>query len=75
MCGILGIIDTISPPNAANALEILLQELFSRGPDGEGTWVEGPVAMGMRRLAVIDVEGGEQPFFNNNKSVVSFQNG
>lgn len=32
-----------------------------RGPDQEGTWVDGPVALGHRRLAVIDIEGGRQP--------------
>jgi len=32
-----------------------------RGPDAEGTWVRGPVALGHRRLAIIDLEGGVQP--------------
>ncbi len=36
-----------------------------RGPDGEGLWIEGPIALGHRRLSVIDLEGGRQPMAAN----------
>ncbi|MBK3662769.1 hypothetical protein JJE66_16190 [Bradyrhizobium diazoefficiens] len=32
-----------------------------RGPDGEGNWTDGPVALGHRRLAIVDLQGGHQP--------------
>jgi asparagine synthase (glutamine-hydrolysing) len=35
--------------------------MANRGPDDEGTWIDGPAALGHRRLAIIDIEGGRQP--------------
>jgi len=46
-----------------------------RGPDGEGHYLDGPVGMAMRRLSIIDIEGGWQPFFSRQDQVVAFQNG
>src|SRR6185369_9863927 len=43
--------------------------------DGEGQFLDGAVGMAMRRLSIIDLEGGGQPFFARDGEVVAFQNG
>ncbi len=53
----------------------MLGELEHRGPDGEGRFVESPVAMGMRRLSIIDLRRGGQPFYSLNGRIVAFLNG
>ena len=72
MCGIAGI---IHPGANIDLIEGLTEVMTSRGPDGAGFYVEPGIAMGMRRLAVIDVTYGGQPLFSDNKSIVAFQNG
>src|SRR5438132_10767500 len=49
--------------------------LTHRGPDGEGFHAEESVALGMRRLAIMDVEHGDQPLYNENRDVVVVFNG
>src|SRR5437867_11758773 len=49
--------------------------LRHRGPDGEGLWIEGPVGLGMRRLAIVDVLGGRQPMANEDGTVWIVYNG
>jgi len=46
-----------------------------RGPDADGFLVDGPVAMGMRRLSIIDLAGGDQPIFNEDRSLAVVMNG
>src|SRR5437763_2130876 len=46
-----------------------------RGPDDQGTWVGDGVALGMRRLAIIDLTGGHQPIFNEDHSILTVFNG
>ena len=75
MCGIIGIINQTRPEVPAALLNCMRDTLARRGPDGEGSYVEGSVGMAMRRLSIIDIEGGQQPFFSRNRSVVAFQNG
>ena len=41
----------------------------ARGPDGEGVGIAGHAALGMRRLSIIDIEGGSQPIFNEDRTV------
>jgi asparagine synthase (glutamine-hydrolysing) len=74
MCGIAG----IHSPGAAvdrSVLAQMLARMHHRGPDGEGMWVEGEVGLGMRRLAIVDVEGGRQPLLNEDGSVKVVFNG
>ncbi|MCW2719740.1 asparagine synthase (glutamine-hydrolyzing) [Pseudonocardia sp.] len=64
MCGICGWLDyerDLGAPDARRELAAMTETMSCRGPDQEGTWVDGPVALGHRRLAVIDVPGGRQP--------------
>jgi asparagine synthase (glutamine-hydrolysing) len=82
MCGITGW--AYLDPRAINASPIGSHELLSamcnrmihRGPDSEGTIVNNGVALGMRRLAIIDLSSnGEQPVFNEDKSIFAVLNG
>jgi asparagine synthase (glutamine-hydrolysing) len=62
MCGIVGII--ARDPHAVverARLDRMRDTLRHRGPDGEGSWIEGPVGLGHRRLAIVDVNNGQQP--------------
>src|SRR5512144_1710052 len=63
MCGIAGIIDHHADAPLRAQLGSMLESLIKRGPDGSGEYVEGALAMGMRRLAVIDLESGSQPLY------------
>ena len=67
MCGICGY---ISPEGAVEeAVGRMASVLRHRGPDGQGTFTRGPVALGHRRLSIIDLEGGRQPMSNEDGSV------
>ncbi|HEY4708319.1 MAG TPA: asparagine synthase (glutamine-hydrolyzing) [Thermodesulfobacteriota bacterium] len=63
MCGIAGIIDPAATPER-RLIERMCRVMSHRGPDGEGYYVEGPAALGHRRLSIIDLEGGAQPISN-----------
>lgn len=75
MCGIVGIIDHHYNPIPPGLLTAMRDVMFLRGPDGEGHYVDGNVGMAMRRLSIIDLSGGWQPFYSANFQVVVFQNG
>jgi asparagine synthase (glutamine-hydrolysing) len=70
VCGILGVVGA-APPGALDAVELLRH----RGPDGEGRFARGPVGLAMRRLAIIDLETGDQPVANEAGDVVAVVNG
>ena len=76
MCGIAGILTTGAgaPPRLAE-VRAMTDALRHRGPDGEGFHVEPGVALGHRRLAVIDPEGGDQPMYNEDRTVAIVFNG
>jgi asparagine synthase (glutamine-hydrolysing) len=64
MCGICGWVDyerDLTAPDARRELADMTATMACRGPDDEGTWVDGPAALGHRRLAIIDIQGGRQP--------------
>ena len=65
MCGIAGILQLRDPVEApARVLDDMLESIVHRGPDDEGRLVDGQLAMGMRRLSIIDLADGKQPIFN-----------
>ena len=76
MCGIYGIVFHQEP---ATDPKLLLSRMGGitrhRGPDDEGQFVDLPVALGMRRLSIIDVAGGHQPIANEDGSVWVVCNG
>lgn len=65
MCGIAGVIGERDFGAAQAVLDRMLSAIAHRGPDGQGTYVtactNGALAMGMRRLAIVDIAGGNQP--------------
>jgi asparagine synthase (glutamine-hydrolysing) len=76
MCGIAGIVK-LDPREAVEeaCLARMRDVLRHRGPDGEGLLIDGPVGLGMRRLAIVDVAGGHQPMANEDESVWIVYNG
>lgn len=68
MCGIAGILRLDRNPNRAEISQ-MVSLLAHRGPDGEGVYVRDSVALGHRRLSIIDLEGGRQPLSNEDDSV------
>jgi asparagine synthase (glutamine-hydrolysing) len=75
MCGIAGIFRTDGGVASAEDLTRLLEPQAHRGPDGEGGYACGHMAIGMKRLAIIDVAGGDQPIWNEDKSIAIVCNG
>ncbi len=76
MCGIAGFIDVErSRENAERLIDRMCRVIRHRGPDDQGVWVGDGVALGMRRLSIIDLAGGHQPIFNEDQSVLVVLNG
>ena len=76
MCGFVAVFDLRNTrPIDEGLIRSLTRRLEHRGPDGEGYFVEPGVALGHRRLAIIDVAGGQQPIFNEDRSVAVVYNG
>lgn len=70
MCGIAGILHLSGgAPVAGELLERMLPPLHSRGPDGRGAHVDGPVGLAHARLSIIDLAGGAQPIHNEDRTV------
>jgi asparagine synthase (glutamine-hydrolysing) len=76
MCGIAGFIDQQrSRENAEHLIDAMCKVIRHRGPDDQGVWADNGVALGMRRLAIIDLAGGQQPIFNEDHSILVVFNG
>lgn len=75
MCGIAGILRSTGAPVSELELRGLAQRMTHRGPDGEGVWARGPFGLAHRRLAILDPDGGAQPFANDDESVCVAFNG
>mgnify|MGYP000318430546 CR=1 FL=1 len=76
MCGIAGIVDVKSDREIdRDALHRMTDALAHRGPDGEGFFIEPGAGFGHRRLAIIDREGGAQPFTTGTRRCVLTYNG
>ena len=74
MCGICGIVSASGPADREK-LARMSAKLLHRGPDSDGAFVEGPVGLAARRLAIIDLETGDQPIANEDGTVHVVQNG
>ncbi|MGH8318306.1 MAG: asparagine synthase (glutamine-hydrolyzing) [Steroidobacteraceae bacterium] len=76
MCGVAGFAGTGLVGEAALVrLREMCDAILHRGPDSDGYFVDGPVALGMRRLSIIDVSGGDQPICNEDGTVTVVFNG
>jgi asparagine synthase (glutamine-hydrolysing) len=73
MCGITGVAGSLRTDTVT--LGRMNDALCHRGPDGEGSYWDDDVGLAMRRLAIIDVAGGDQPIFNEDGSVCVVFNG
>jgi asparagine synthase (glutamine-hydrolysing) len=75
MCGLCGIFDRSGNPIDKVTLERMTSVLKHRGPDGDGHFWDREIALGHRRLSIIDVEGGAQPIGNEDGSLQVVFNG
>ena len=77
MCGITGFISRENTDPAAREilLDAMCRVIEYRGPDEQGMAVEGRAALGMRRLSIIDLKGGQQPIYNSDGSKFIVFNG
>src|SRR4051794_6307760 len=75
MCGIAGFVNREGEVVDPAVLARMTSTLAHRGPDGEGFLVDGPVALGHRRLSIIDLAGGAQPMANEDQSIWVTYNG
>lgn len=74
MCGITGFTNKVD--NADGIISEMMNKIRHRGPDAEGKYVDGDIALGHRRLSIIDVSSsGDQPIFNEDGSLVIVFNG
>jgi asparagine synthase (glutamine-hydrolysing) len=76
MCGIAGIVSAARGEKIdAGAIHRMCQAIVHRGPDDEGIFVKDGTGLGMRRLSIIDLAGGHQPVFNEDRTVWIVFNG
>ena len=75
MCGIAGWYGSRGSQDSTAFLKNMLGAIVHRGPDDEGHYIEGPVALGIRRLSIMDVQGGHQPIPNEDRTVWVVFNG
>jgi asparagine synthase (glutamine-hydrolysing) len=76
MCGIAGVVGTNRHNNITEELvRAMCDRIVHRGPDDEGIYVEDGAGLGMRRLSIIDLAGGHQPVFNEDRSAWIVFNG
>jgi asparagine synthase (glutamine-hydrolysing) len=76
MCGIAGVVDSQGTvPVTAGLVHQMCATIVHRGPDEEGVYAKGGVGLGIRRLSIIDVSGGQQPVHNEDHTVGVVFNG
>ncbi|MCX7905778.1 MAG: asparagine synthase (glutamine-hydrolyzing) [Elusimicrobiales bacterium] len=75
MCGICGIIEKEGNKINRDTIISMNLKLTHRGPDDEGYFVKNNIAVGMRRLSIIDIKMGHQPIFNEDETILVVFNG
>jgi len=75
MCGIAGFVGRDGERATAEDVRRMTDMIVHRGPDEEGIAAHGNVGLGMRRLSIIDLSGGSQPIYNEDRSVAVVFNG
>jgi len=73
MCGFVGFTNRIA--DKGEILTEMMNRIIHRGPDSDGKFIDEDVALGFRRLSIIDLAEGDQPMFNEDKSLVLVFNG
>src|SRR6185436_179112 len=75
MCGICGIVGFPPGPGREALVASMSSALSHRGPDADASWADRDAALGFRRLAIIDLEGGRQPMTSEDGSLHLILNG
>ena len=75
MCGIVGIANAGGRTVERQTLERMNRSIIHRGPDEDGFYIHQNVGLAMRRLAIIDLKGGQQPLFNSDRTKAIVFNG
>ena len=78
MCGICGVVQLGGSPREvveADRLDAMTDAMTHRGPDDRGIYRAPGIAMGVRRLSIVDVAGGHQPVRSEDSTVIAAQNG
>ena len=75
MCGFVGFADHIDSETKKQIIKKMADRIIHRGPDSDGYFTDDNVALGFRRLSIVDLAGGDQPIFNEDKSKVIVFNG
>ncbi|HEX8919925.1 MAG TPA: asparagine synthase (glutamine-hydrolyzing) [Pyrinomonadaceae bacterium] len=75
MCGITGIVNRNGHDVDAGVLARMCEAIYHRGPDEDGRYLQGAVGLAMRRLAIIDLKGGQQPIHNRDRTAWIVFNG
>lgn len=73
MCGFVGFTNRIN--DDGTVLEKMMNRIIHRGPDSSGKFINDDIALGFRRLSIIDLNEGDQPMFNEDRSLVLVFNG
>src|SRR5580700_1666746 len=73
MCGIAGYVEATA--SDSSVIRAMTRAIRKRGPDDEGFFEAGAAHLGFRRLSVIDLAGGAQPIYNEDRSLVLVFNG
>ena len=73
MCGFVGFTNELE--DAKVVLGKMMDKIAHRGPDAQGDYIDDAIALGFRRLSIIDLEHGQQPLFNEDRSLVLVFNG
>jgi asparagine synthase (glutamine-hydrolysing) len=78
MCGICGVVQIEGRPRRVvsdDALRVMTDAMVHRGPNDRGLYQDDGIALGVRRLSIVDVDGGHQPFADERGSTWAIQNG
>ena len=75
MCGICGFVDKMHIEDKELIVNKMMNKIIHRGPDDARSYVDTGIALGFRRLSIIDLEEGMQPIFNEDESLILVFNG
>lgn len=75
MCGVAGIFNFNNEPVRQGQISAMTNRMVERGPDDDGSYIDGPIGLGFRRLSIIDLEGGHQPLTNEDETLYLVFNG
>src|SRR5215472_1392981 len=75
MCGICGVLELRGGRFREEDLHAMSNTLLHRGPDDQGNFLAGPVALGFRRLSIVDLAGGHHPMANEDGTIWIVFNG